>query len=123
MRTQPILTALALLIVVAALVAAPPSAQAFSWRAYGEKVLGTVVDTALVWAECPKAAWQEVTRWQERYVVGVPVTAALGCAASTGVRAVSTAGDWVTNVVPVTDKHLAKPRTWEKMAPLVSIPK
>ncbi|MDP3727454.1 MAG: hypothetical protein Q8R35_02320 [bacterium] len=115
--------ALAALFVIAASLTAPPPAQAFSPEKWGQKIVGTFVDTLLVWTECPKAVWEELTRFEERYVVGVLVTAPLGCAVSTGARAVTTAGDWVTNVVPVTDKHLAKPRTFDGVKPLVSIPK
>lgn len=116
--------ALAVLLALAGMgmIVTPEPAQAFSPEKWGQKIIGTVVDTVFVWTECPKAAWQEVTRWRERYIVGVPVTAALGCAVSTGARTLSTAGDWVTNVVPVTTEHLAKPRIYESVEPLVSIP-
>ncbi len=118
------LVSVVILIAFAAILAAPPPAQAFSLEKWGAKLVGTVVDTVLTPLECPKAVWQEVTRWRERFVVGVPVTAALGCAISTGIRATTTAGDWVTTAVPVTDKYLVqKPRTWETTDPLVSIPK
>ncbi len=117
--------AMAILIVLAALIAAPPPAQAFSPDAWGSKLLGTAGDTILLafGIECLKAGSQEVTRWRERYVVGVILTAPGGCAANWILRGASTAGDWVTTVIPVTTDHLAKPRTWEGTDPLWSIPK
>ncbi len=124
MRKWPIgVAVLAVLFVLAASLTAPPPAQAFSWKAYGEKIIGTAVDSVGIAAECPKVIGQEVTRWKERFVVGVPFTTAAGCVASTVVRAGSTAVDWVTNIIPVTDQHVAKPRSWENVEPLVSIPK
>lgn len=114
---------LAVLLALAALVAAPPPAQAFSWEKYGMKILGTVVDTVGIAAECPKVIGQEVTSWKERFIIGVPFATAAGCTASTVVRAGSVAVDWVTNIIPVTDQHVAKQRSWKDLEPLVPIPK
>ncbi len=98
------------------------SAQAFSADRYGAKVLATAIETPLVPLECPKAIWQELTRWRERFIIGLLITAPVGCAVSTGARAVTTAGDWASNLILV-DQHIAQPRAFETWGPLVPLPK
>src|SRR3989344_9660364 len=60
------------------------------------KAQNTVVNTALGWLECPKAAWHEVGKAPKRYYVGVAVTAPALCGINVGVRYLGVAGDILT---------------------------
>ena len=87
-----VLVALTVLVALSPLpfVATPAAADVVT------KAQNTVVNTALGWLECPKAAWHEAAQAPKLYYVGVAVTAPALCAVNVGVRYLGVAGDILT---------------------------
>lgn len=124
MRWRVLTVALALVAVLAALIAAPTPAQAFSGDKFGSKILETGADTFGIATEWVKVVRQEATpEWvRARYVFGTPIAMGLGIIGSTLARGVSTGGDWVTHLLLV-DEHIVKQRAFDNWEPLWSVPK
>lgn len=113
-KTFTLLAALSLL----GLTAAPANAD---WNQFGNKLFNTSVNTLFGLAECPKAIVDElVFKLLDRFILGAPITAAAGCVVSTATRYGGVIADWVT--LPV-NGNVVQPAIYEKIEPLVPIPK
>lgn len=119
-RAASLVAALSLLVLLAA-----PPAHADMAKA-GTGAVNTVVNTAFGWVECPKAAWNEVTKAPSRGYVGVVLTAPVMCGFNVGVRYLGNAIDWAKLPVSWLDgleKNVVSPAVYEKLEPAYPLPK
>lgn len=117
--TVSFVAALSLLMLLSAAPALADMAKA------GTGAVNTVVNTAFGWVECPKAAWNEVTKAPSRGYVGVVITAPVMCGFNVGVRYVGNAVDWIKLPVSWLDgleRNTVNPAIYEKLEPAYPLP-